>query len=268
MQESKPVLRLGTWNVNNRVGKVRFRPEAAEAVVALAADVIVLTEYFPRHHHEDFCRMLARGGLVHQLLSPEPRDIANRALLVSRLPFEPVTSLLPKFDEESRANTVAVRLASLELTLLGVRVPVYKTIARRVRVWEWLEQTAMSLIHTRAVILGDLNCPPAPSGRGAGLSFRRMLQSGWRRAAPPEGHSYFGVSGCRSEIDHILASAHCTIDAAKYVTRTAGFTLAGAADAISDHAALLAELSVADVEQLVRGIAGTGGTPVSPASRP
>jgi len=37
-------MRLATWNLNNRVGKVPFRPEAAQAAIALDVDLMVLTE--------------------------------------------------------------------------------------------------------------------------------------------------------------------------------------------------------------------------------
>ena len=41
---------IATWNLNNRVGKVRFRPEAASAAIALGADVLVFNEYYPKDH--------------------------------------------------------------------------------------------------------------------------------------------------------------------------------------------------------------------------
>jgi hypothetical protein len=55
-----------TWNVNHRVGTTRFRLESVDAIGALQADVIVLTEYYPQGHHDAFCanlRMLA-GRIV------------------------------------------------------------------------------------------------------------------------------------------------------------------------------------------------------------
>ncbi|HEY1861060.1 MAG TPA: hypothetical protein VGG61_11930 [Gemmataceae bacterium] len=83
-------IRLATWNLNNRVGKVRFRPEAAHAAVALGADFIVFTEYFPPKHDRQFCQVLAESGWMHQLISDEPDDPdekANRTLIASRLPL-------------------------------------------------------------------------------------------------------------------------------------------------------------------------------------
>ncbi len=53
---------LAAWNLNNRVGKVSFKQEAARAVGALRADVVVLTEYFPQPLHEAPFRDALRGG--------------------------------------------------------------------------------------------------------------------------------------------------------------------------------------------------------------
>jgi hypothetical protein len=239
-------MRLATWNLNNRVGKVRFRPEAAHAAVVLGADVIVFTEYFPQQRHQHFCQVLAEAGWVYQLLSNEPAEIANRTLIASRLLLEPDDLLLPDFDCQLPANTLAAHLPTLGLTILGVRVPAYgpKHSALLLRSWEWLETAAAGLSNKPAVILGDLNVR-ASSGRGpAWVSLRRILDSGWQRATPAQGHSYFGPTGVRSEIDHILATPRCSIRSAEYVTAVTGFTIAGTPDALSDHAAMVADIDI------------------------
>src|SRR5687768_7739147 len=108
-------MRLGTWNLNNRVGKVRFRPEAARAAVALDSDVIVFTEYFPQQNHQQFCHVLAEAGRVHQLVSPEAAEAANRILIVSRLPLERDGLVPPDLDRQFPANVLAVYLPTLGL---------------------------------------------------------------------------------------------------------------------------------------------------------
>lgn len=45
---------LCTWNLNNRVGKVPFRLEAAKAAASLKADVLVLTEFYPADREGEF----------------------------------------------------------------------------------------------------------------------------------------------------------------------------------------------------------------------
>jgi hypothetical protein len=236
-------MRLATWNLNNRVGKVRFRPEAAQAAVAIGADLIVLTEYFPQQHHQQFCQVLAEAGWIHQLLPPEPAEIANRTLVASRLLFHRDDLALPDFDCQLPANIVAAHLGTQGLRVLGIRIPAYgQSNPLLMRSWEWLETASAALREAPAVIMGDLNIRPMPDRRGAGACFRRLLDNGWRRAAPAEGYSYFGPSGARSEIDHALVSPRCRIQGAEYVVSVPGFELAGTPNALSDHAALVVDV--------------------------
>lgn len=237
---------LATWNINNRVGKVRFRPEAALAVGALGVDVMVLTEYFPQpQHHDRFCEALANAGLAQQILSPDPGERANRVLIASRLPIEYDQFAPPDFDRQFPANIAGIYLPTLGLRVLGVRVPAYVSGQGVMlsRSWGWLEGFAASRRNTPAVIIGDLNTQIA-SRKASGGSLRRLLANGWVRAQPVAGHSYFGHSGARTEIDHLLATTCCTIREARYETSLAGFAFANAPSALSDHAVLIAEVGL------------------------
>lgn len=94
------------------------------------------------------------------------------------------------------------------------------------------------------VVLGDLNAnPESPSARGA-AHFRRLLAAGWRRANPPDGASYYGPGRRHTEVDHMLCDSRSTFAHARYVTEIGGWRLAGHEDALSDHAALLADLNI------------------------
>lgn len=55
-------MRFATWNLNNRVGKVRFRTEAADAALALDADGVVFTESFPNDQHKVSAERLRRAA--------------------------------------------------------------------------------------------------------------------------------------------------------------------------------------------------------------
>jgi hypothetical protein len=55
-------MKIATWNLNHRAGTTRFRAEAARAAGNLEADVLVLTEYFPKTHHEEFVSELRSLG--------------------------------------------------------------------------------------------------------------------------------------------------------------------------------------------------------------
>ena len=233
-------MKIATWNLNNRVGKVRFRPEAADAAVALGADVLVLTEFFPQEHEDRFRNTLRNAGLSEQVMSPRPAEVANRVLIASRLPLVPLAIEIPTFDQQFRANIAAVSLPSIGLSIVGVRVPAYaaKESTSLIQAWEWLESTAAMLRHSAAVMLGDLNLSAAsPDSRGGG-HFRRILASGWQRGTPVDGATYFGHGGRTSEIDHILATDRCVLSDATSVKSARGFAYCDALDGLSDHAAL------------------------------
>lgn len=233
-------MKIATWNLNNRVGKVRFRPEAADAAAALGADVLVLTEFFPQEHEDRFRATLRNAGLSAQVMSPQPDEVANRVLIASRLPIIPLTIGGPTFDQQFRANIAAVSLPSIGLSIVGVRVPAYtaEQSAFLIQAWDWIESTASKLLHTAAVILGDLNASAASTDSRGGGHFRRILSSGWQRATPADGATYFGHGGRTSEIDHIMATDRCVLSEVACVKSAGGFAYCDARDALSDHAAL------------------------------
>jgi endonuclease/exonuclease/phosphatase family metal-dependent hydrolase len=168
-----------------------------------------------------------------------------RIARLSRRPLEQDSLAVPDFDSQFPANIVAARLPTLDLRILGLRVPWYERSSQLLRSsWAWLEVTTAALRKGPAVILGDLNVSVSSGNGDDVVSFRRILESGWQRAVPPVGCSYFGHSRRRSEIDHIVATPYCRLKAAEYVTAVRGFTLAGTPDALSDHAALAADIEV------------------------
>lgn len=237
---------IATWNLNNRVGKVRFRPEAASAAIALGADVLVFNEYYPQEHEPIFVRTLHDAGWSHHENSKDTGEKANRVLIASRLPLLPLDIRLPDFDRQFPSNVLCVRVPSAGISIVGVRVPWYdrQDVGLVVHAWEWLESTAAALSNQPSIILGDLNVGLKSSRSRGGEHFRRILRSGWQRAAPNETASYFGDDVHHSEIDHVLGTNLCGFNNARYVTELDGYLFAGGNDSISDHAALLAEVSV------------------------
>jgi len=235
---------IATWNLNNRVGKTRFRHDAAGAVAALQAAVVVLSEYYPREQHERFLANLEAAGYPYSLASDNHGEIANRILIASRFAIKKLPLETPAFDRQFPSNILSVSVADTGVQLLGIRIPAYgpSKRAQLCAAWDWLERTVNAFKETPAVVLGDLNADPAASKARGGEYFRRILRNGWHRATPPGGTSYFGLGNRRSEIDHILANAGCSFANPRYVTEVGGFKLAGTPDAISDHAALLANV--------------------------
>lgn len=237
-------MKIATWNLNNRVGKVRFRPEAANAAMALGVDVLVFTEFYPQLHEKQFRDTLSSAGWTEQLMSPTPTEVANRILIASKLPVMPLQIEFPAFDQQFPANLAAVSIPSIGLSVVGVRVPAYSALESSLlrQAWDWLETTAALLSGYPSVILGDLNVSTASTPSRGGDQFRRILANGWKRASPTEGATFFGHNGRTSEIDHILASNHCILSEAICIKSAGGFALCDSQDAISDHAALLCQI--------------------------
>ena len=239
-------MRIATWNLNNRVGKVRFRPEAALASIALDVDVLVLTEFYPKQHEQSFRAVLADAGWIHQVMSTDTGAVANRVLIASRVSVEPLAIALPDFDAQFPSNIATAHLPSIGLSLVGVRVPMYKaeTLPLLEKAWDWLEGTARLLVNRPALILGDLNVATNSPVSRRGNQFRNVLANGWKRADVMSGASFYGSSGVRSEIDHILGTRYCEFSDAEYVQSVGRVRLAGMPDAISDHAALACQVAV------------------------
>lgn len=227
------------WNLNNRVGRMPFRPEAVNAALTVGADVLVFTEFFPQGHLDDFQRELRASGWGHQVLSQEAEVKANRILVASRLPL--VARELPPtaVDEHLVSNTLRVQVGGV-LELLCSRVPTY-TGQKRANAWDWLAGVAS---HVRAagpaLLIGDLN-----TGMAAKLpvpQFKSLLGH-WRRWQPLGRGSYLGPNGVTSEIDHALTAGQ--VDAAAwYVRNTVDHQLADSSDAISDHTGLYVQLDL------------------------
>jgi len=153
---------------------------------------------------------------------------------------------LPDFDRQFPSNVLCVGVPLAGVSIVGVRVPWYngENVGLVVNAWDWLESTAAALLNRPSIILGDLNAELKSNRSRGGEHLRRIMQSGWHRAAPKETASFFSNAGQNSEIDHILGTDLCGFDNARYITELDGHLFAGGKNAISDHAALLAEVTV------------------------
>jgi hypothetical protein len=237
-------MRIASWNLNNRVGAVPFRAEAADAALALDTDALFFCEYFPRQQGPAFERRLAQGGFSAQCMSAETREPANRVLAAARVAMVAEPFARPRFDEQFPANVLRVRFPATGLRVLALRVPAYESRQRSLTLaaWDWIEQAANALAAGPAAIVGDLNASPASPRHRGGEHLQRIVASGWTLATPADGASYFGLRGRTSVIDHLLVSPACAATHATFVTAAAGFRLAGSPGALSDHAALVATI--------------------------
>lgn len=235
-----PLMSVLCWNVNNRVGRTRFRPKAADAAMETGADVLVFNEFHPGKSMSSFRDALVQRGWTHQTLSLAPVGLkVNQVLVASRSPHQLVELPESTVDEHLTSNALCVDFPDFRLFTL--RVPTYRGESRA-KAWDWIASVAESIHRTGlpAVLCGDLNTSMATVGAARVPQFHALLESEhWRRVQPQGRGSFFGSSAAPSEIDHVLASKGCVIDDTGYLTDAGPYVLAGSDAAISDHAALL-----------------------------
>lgn len=149
---------------------------------------------------------------------------------------------MPTFDQQFQSNLLDVKILDLDISLLGLRMPWYKSKALVTCAWGCVEETAALLVSQPSIIIGDLNATDQSSvGRG-GEHFRRITKSGWQRVTL-SGSSYFGKDGKTSTIDHLLSTSDCLIADPKYKTKTNQHCLVGSAGSNSDHAIIVANIN-------------------------
>ena len=99
------------------------------------------------------------------------------------------------------------------------------------------------MVNRPMAIAGDFNTDVSYPRARCGDRPARLVASGWQHAAPPAGASYYTLRNEGKRIDHAFVSQHFAIQQACYVTESAGHRLIGKpADALSDHAALVADI--------------------------
>ncbi len=138
-------------------------------------------------------------GWRHRLMSPVPKERANRVLVASRVDVELAELALPTFDHQLPANVLSVPFPGCGLGAFALRVPAYKAHQQDLtgRSWAWLESVAEALVSEAAVIIGDLNVPTL-STRGVGaVTLRRLGALGWSMASSATVGSYFSPRGIK-----------------------------------------------------------------------
>lgn len=237
-------MRIGTWNIGHRASQRVIKPGTVGAIEALAADVLVLTEFVPRPSRAGFLASLRALGYRDLILSETTcRARCNYVLVASRLQATRGDLVVPQdIEEQFPSNVLHVRLTA-GLDVLGVRIPDYSD-RRPLRhaCWDWIESAASHLSTRRAVLLGDFNSDPSYPAKNCGDRFQQLAGAGWHHALPETGASYWTPQGAAKRLDHAFASAGARVNRAEYVVRAGAVQLAGKRG-LSDHAALVVDLA-------------------------
>jgi endonuclease/exonuclease/phosphatase family metal-dependent hydrolase len=236
-------MRLVHWNINHRTREKRIPPALVDALAALEADLVVLTEYVHGPTRASFIDALSAAGLGHHVSSVlAPGEYL--VLIAARAPLERGDIVAPPIAASVPSNALHVRSATLGVDVLGMRLPDYsRKPALRRACWDWILETANAARNRPFVILGDLNTDPAYPRARCGDRLGMLVERGWQHALPAEGDSYWGPGGAARRLDHAFVTPHFAVTAARYVTTVDGHQLGGRGPlALSDHAALLIDI--------------------------
>ena len=236
-------MRIVAWNINSRARSKAFRDGFVEALTALEADLVVLTEYLTHDSHEVALEKLGQAGLRHRL-STEPTPGENQVLILSRWGLTRGEITGPPISGSVPSNVLHAHVPEAGLDVLGMRMPdLGKWPQLRRAWWDWLESMAEQCVSRPFLIAGDFNTASTYPKARCGDRPARLIAGGWRHAAPSDGASYYTLRNEPKCIDHAFVTEHFQIRQARYVTQSAGHRLIGKpAEALSDHAALVVDL--------------------------
>ena len=238
-------MRIVSWNVKRL--SVKKVSRVADAVIALDADVVFLSEWEPISGVFLAERLSAAGlaaqAAVHSTTSPI--DVVQKKwgiFAAARCPIE-VSAIEP--PAASPAGWLELRLPAAALVVVGTRMIVPTPVAVR----DWFLQQCQRLEDDRAVVLGDLNM------KATAPLLRSVHEGGWIDAValfdthPPP--TFWGDNGSRGRNDYALVTPWLasSITSATHVTEVDERPLAGQPGAISDHAALVIEVDPRGAEE-------------------
>jgi len=234
------MISIVAWNVGHQTRHATLRSGFTEVIRALEPDILVLTEYVERKPRHELRDTLTAIGLSHIATTELRPDKHNQVLVAARWAFRPTVLEAPGQPKQVLPNHLQVRIAELDLDVLGMRAPMFKNpdaSRQREAYWDWLSEVAATLLPRRSVIVGDFNGSPT-STRRYGPRLAGIISQGWQFVSPSEGASFFGRSGGTGRIDHALVSPSLSAEAPTYVSKLGPWQLAGSPGALSDHAAL------------------------------
>lgn len=241
-------MKLLAWNLNHRAVRRRIPDCVASAIVAHVPDIAIFSEYVEGPDHERFITALADGGMRHVLLSPRTEG-HNQILIASNKALRRGRLRAPDIHPAVPSNVLEAVVESIELHVIGFRMPAFKTPNRSLKrkTWNWLLAELDQRVSGPLVIAGDFNTAPNDPPARCGDCFMALSQSGWQSGTPISGYSWrHPKTGSEWKIDHLFLSPSLAFVSSEYRW---GFK-ASSPDAqakkvgVPDHAMLVGEFLI------------------------
>jgi hypothetical protein len=242
-------MKILAWNLNHRAARRRIPCWIAAAIKEQDPDVFVLTEYVEGPDHDSFVASLNDGGLSTHSCSAQPGR-QNQVLIASRHSHCRDKLLVPAIHPSVPPNVLEITLRNPVLTILGLRVPAFKSSERALKrsTWNWLLGEADRICSRPALIVGDFNTALADPPARCGDNFPKLIRGGWQHAPPLTGCSWrHPHTGTERQIDHIFLSASLICKSVKYSWDFERLALNGTRGKVGhpDHAMLICEFDQA-----------------------
>jgi hypothetical protein len=236
-------MKILAWNLGHQTIERPIRDTFAQAVMALAPDVLSLNEYVHGPSRPSLLQGLAAAGLPHWLVS-ERLGKNNQVLIASRWPIAAGDLRGPTtVSQGGESNFLHAVLPSVNLEVVGVRAPAYTGIDLH-EYWGGLLAIVRRCKERRILFIGDLNTDPDSTRRSTSAYLRALRSEHWTVPRPTGDWSYISPKGIGTCIDHAVVAPALKVLVAEYIQSHDGFDLASIdrCSRISDHAPLAVHL--------------------------
>lgn len=224
---------IATWNLHH-VGKERRIPDGVTKVIEqVKADVLVLTEYVDRGGRASFKATLKQLGYVAYAVSSLGKG-QNQVLVATAEEQDKGGLAAPDVDEAAETNFLHCRIPTLDLDVVGFRVPHYQS-ERPVQpekledYWQQFTMKALGTVSKRVVFIGDFNVGIEDVDIPGQKALRKLVEAGYRMCAEDGG------------LDRALLSPKAKLRSFSVLESVGDYRLTGKGG-LSDHAMLVVEV--------------------------
>jgi exonuclease III len=221
---------IATWNLHHMGRQLKIRDGVAEVIAHQRPDVLVFTEYVERTVRSDLRAAFKRMRYQEAAISLHGKG-QNQVLLASLEDQEDGDIPAPEVDEAACTNFLSRHLRTLDLDVVGFRVPYYQAEDPRKLgpYWEQFTRAAREAIDSRVVFIGDFNVGRTKKDEAGNATLNKLTKAGYRLLGPVDG------------ADRALVSPSLTVRSFSVIEAVAGYRLTGK-KGLSDHPMLVVDV--------------------------